>query len=176
MVDGFIKENPSYRLSLLTGPGYFMMHWLMGDLYTSLAIYLVRRHEGENSEALLAQIDEYLTNKGRKMNRIMRRLMKLPGAFSVARFIMPKAMSLANGHGFHVMPVDYGRGGFGFDVTECPYCRLYVKYGVPEIGPMLCRFDDTLGSGIAGLVFIRNGTLCRGDQKCDFRYQKRSMV
>ena len=31
MVDGFIKENPSYRLSLLTGPGYFMMHWLMGD-------------------------------------------------------------------------------------------------------------------------------------------------
>ena len=49
MVDGFIKENPSYRLSPLTGPGYFMMHWLMGDLYTSLAIYLVRKEEGDDA-------------------------------------------------------------------------------------------------------------------------------
>lgn len=173
LVEGFIKENPSYRLSPLTGPGYFMMHWLMGDLYASLAIYLIRKEEGEDSEALLDRIDEYLTAAGKKMNRLMRRLMKLPGAFSLARLIMPWAMTLANGHGFQVTPVDYGKDGFGFDVTECPYCRLYAQYGAPEIGPVLCRFDDTLGGGMDNLDFIRKGTLCRGDEKCDFCYRKK---
>lgn len=173
MVDWFIKENPSYRLSPLTGPGYFMMHWLMGDLYTSLAIYLVRKREGEDSEALLARIDECLTAAGKKLNRLMKRLMKLPGAFSLARLVMPRAITLANGHGFQVKPVDYGKNGFGFDVTECPYCRLYAGYGAPEIGPVLCRFDDTLGGGMDTLDFIRKGTLCRGDEKCDFLYRKK---
>lgn len=173
MVDYLIKENPSYRLSPLTGPGYFMMHWLMGDLYTSLAIYFVRKEEGESPQALLERIDADLTAAGKKMNRLMRRLMKLPGAFSLARLVAPRAMTLANGHGFQVTPVDYGKDGFGFDVTECPYARLYAKYGAPEIGPVLCRFDDTLGGGMDNLDFIRNGTLCRGDEKCDFLYRKK---
>ena len=100
MVGGFINENPSCRLSPLTGPGYFMMHWLMGDLYTSLAIYLVRKEKGESPPALLKRIDAELTAAGKKMNRLLRRLMKLPGAFSLARLVAPRAMTLANGHGF----------------------------------------------------------------------------
>ena len=173
MVDSLIRENPSCRLSPLTGPGYFMMHWLMGDLYTSLSIYLVRREAGERSQDLLDRIDECLTRAGKRMNRLMKRLMMLPGAFSLARLVMPRAMTLANGHGFQVKPVDYGKNGFGFDVTECPYCRLYAQYGAPEIGPVLCRFDDTLGGGMDNLDFIRTGTLCRGDEKCDFLYRKK---
>lgn len=173
MVDGFIRENPSCRLSPLTGPGYFMMHWLMGDLYASLAIYLVRKGEGENPASLLARIDRDLTKAGKKLNRMMKRIMKLPGAFSLARLVMPRAMTLANGHGFQVTPVDCGKDGFGFDVTECPYARLYARYGAPKLGPVLCSFDDTLGGGMDNLDFIRKGTLCRGDGKCDFLYRKK---
>lgn len=172
-VEGFIRENPRYRLSPLTGPGYFMMHWLMGDLYTSLAIYLVRKDDGESTQTLLARIDADLTRAGKRMNRLMKRLMKLPGAFSLARFVAPRAMTLANGHGFRVTPVDYGKNGFGFDVTECPYARLYAMYGAPELGPVLCKFDDTIGGGMDNLDFIRKGTLCRGDEKCDFLYRKK---
>ena len=171
-VDIFIKENPDYRLPLLLGPGYLMMHWLMADLYTSLAIYLVRRQEGADKELLLKQIDRCLTKAGRKLNSKMKILMKIPGAFTVARLVMPKAMTLANGHGFQVTPVDYGRDGFGFDVTGCPYSQLYAKYDAREIGPVLCRFDETMSAGIDGLTFIRHGTLCRGDEKCDFLYRK----
>lgn len=176
MVDGLIKENPSYRLSPLTGPGYFMMHWLMSDLYTSLAIYLVRKDEGADPGELLARIDGCLTAAGRKMNRLMKKLMRLPGAFQAARLVMPWAMTLANGHGFQVKAVSCGRDAFGFDVSECPYCRLYSAYGAPEIGPVLCRFDDTLGGGIDGIEFVRNGTLCRGDEKCDFLYRKTGKI
>ena len=172
-VEGFVRENPSFRLSLLTGPGYLVMHWLMGDLYTSLALYLVRREEGENPEALLAGIDAELTKAGKRMNRRMRSLMKLPGAFALARRIVPGAMTLANGHGFRVTKVDCGKSGFGFHVTECPFARLYARYGAPEIGPVLCRFDDTLGAGFDDFEFLRRGTLCRGDDRCDFLYRKK---
>ena len=172
-ISGFIGENPSCRLPLFTGPGYFMMHWLMADLYTSLAIYLVRREDGAGPEELLAETDRCLTAAGLKLNRLMNGVMKLPGAFFLARLILPKAMTLANGHGFQVTPVNCGRDGFGFDVTECPYRRLYARYGAPEIGPVLCRFDDTLGGGMDNLDFIRKGTLCRGSDKCDFRYRKK---
>ncbi|MBR0173254.1 MAG: L-2-amino-thiazoline-4-carboxylic acid hydrolase [Lachnospiraceae bacterium] len=172
LVGRFAAENPSYRLPVYMGPGYLMMHWLMSDLYTSLALYLVRKKEGADTEALLKQMDERLTLAGIKLNHKMKRIMKLRGAFSIARIVMPRAMSLANGHGFQVTPVDYGKGGFGFDVTSCPYARLYAKYGAPEIGPVLCRFDDTVGSGMDGISFIRQGTLARGDTKCDFLYQR----
>lgn len=171
-VNQFIRENPDYRLSPLLGPGYLMMHWLMSDLYASLAIYLVCRQEGADQDLLLQQIDRCLTAAGRKLNGKMKILMKLPGAFWAARLIMPRAMTLANGHGFQVTPVDYGKSGFGFDVTACPYSRLYAKYGAREIGPVLCRFDETMSAGINGLTFIRHGTLCRGDKKCDFLYRK----
>ena len=175
MVDRLLRENPTCRLPFRTGPGYLMMHWLMGDLFTSLAIYLIRKKEGDPPEILLARIDSSLTAAGRKINRLVKRLMKLPGAFFLARHGIPKAMTLANGCGFQVAPADYGKNAFGFDVTECPYCRLYAAYGVPEIGPVFCRFDDTLASGMDNLEFIRNGTLCQGSDKCDFLYRKRKV-
>jgi len=173
VVGDLIRENPNNRLSPLTGPGYFMMHWLMADLYVSLAIYLVRKKEGEPGESVLVQIDRCLTVSGKKLNEKMKKLMKLPGAFTLFRLIAPRAMTLANGHGFHVVPVDYGRSCFGFDVSDCPYCRLYKKYGVPEIGPVICRFDEIMSVGMDNLEFIRRGTLCCGSNKCDFLYRQR---
>ena len=173
VIAALITENPTYRLSPLTGPGYFMMHWLMGDLYTALAIYLIRKQDGEDDGKILAEIDRCLKEAGKKMNRKMKRIMKLPCAFSIVRFVLPKAMTLANGRGFQVIPVDYGRNGFGFDVTDCPYCRLFAKYNAQKIGPVFCRFDDTVSAGMDNLEFIRNGTLCRGNDKCDFLYRKK---
>lgn len=173
MVDKLISENPSYRLSLLTGPGYFIMHWLMGDLYTSLAIYLILRQSGESQDDILSKIDRCLTEAGKKMNRKVKRIMKLPCVFSITRFTMPRAMTLANGHGFQVTPVEAGRNGFGFNVTRCPYCSLFTKYDVQEIGPVFCRFDDTVSAEMDNLDFIRSGTLCRGNDKCDFLYLRK---
>ena len=172
LVARLIRENPGNRLPLVTGPGYFMMHWLMADLYVSLSIYIVQKGEGNESGAVLEQIDRCLTVSGEKLNQKMKRLMKLPGAFTLFRLIAPKAMTLANGHGFQVNPIDCGENAFGFDVTDCPYCRLYAKYGAPEIGPVICRFDETMSKGIDNLEFIRKGTLCGGYPKCDFLYSK----
>lgn len=173
LMEGFIRENPSNRLSPLTGPGYFMMHWLMADLYASLAIFLVRKRKGDPEPEILADFDRCLTKKGRAMNRKMKGVMKIPGAFQAARLIAPKAMTLANGHGFQVSPVPCGKDEFGFNVMQCPYRSLFAKYQAEALGPVFCRFDDTMGSGFDNLEFIRKGTLCRGNSQCDFRYKRK---
>ena len=69
LVDRLIRENPENRLPLITGPGYFMMHWLMADLYVSLSIYIVQKGEGNESGAVLEQIDRCLTVSGEKLNK-----------------------------------------------------------------------------------------------------------
>lgn len=168
-----IEENPSCRLKITAGPLYFMMHYLMSDLYAALSIYLTGLEDGEKKEEILIRLDERLVSAGEKMNRRVKRIMSLPGAFAVARRLVPGLMTMGNGRGFRVAPKDCGKNGFGFDVTECPYCRLFAEYGAEELGPVFCRFDDIVGSGIDGLVFVREGTLCRGDDKCDFRYLKK---
>ena len=172
IVQRLILENPSYRLPVYLGPGYLMMHWLMADLYTALAIFTVKRKDGIDQDVILAEIDACLLRSGTRLNRLMRIVMAVPGMFMLYRLVMPRTMTLANGHGFFVTPVKTGKNGFGFDVTACPYSSLFKKYHAQELGPVFCRFDDVMGSGIKGIRFLREGTLCRGNEKCDFRYLK----
>ena len=173
-VQRLIDENPSCRLKRGSGLLYYMIHYLMSDLYVSLAVYRVRTEAGENNEQVLREIDEALYRTAKKMNGMLRVMMRLPGAFSLARAMIPKTFVKANGHGFTVEPVALGKDGFGFDVTECPYSRLYAQHGVPELGPVLCHFDDVESGNLPGIDFVRTGTLCRGCDRCDFRYLRKT--
>ncbi|MCR5775292.1 MAG: L-2-amino-thiazoline-4-carboxylic acid hydrolase [Lachnospiraceae bacterium] len=170
-VQRLIEEHPDQRVNLSAGPAYFLMHYLMSDLYTALALYQTEPAAGQRK--LLAKMDAVLQRAGKKANRKMRFMMVIPGTFSVARTLVPKVMVMGNGRGFMVRPVDCGKDGFGFDVTECPYFRLFAANGCPELGPIFCRFDEAESADLPGLVFLRQGTLCTGYDKCDFRYVKK---
>lgn len=103
-----IGENPGQRADLSAGPAYFLMHYLMSDLYAALALYQTELPAGR--QALLAEMDACLVRAGQKANRMMRRMMAFPGAFSLARALAPKVMMMGNGRGFAVEAVDCGKG------------------------------------------------------------------
>ena len=117
-------------------------------------------------------MDVCLVRAGRKANRMMRHVMAFPGAFRLARALVPKIMAMGNGKGFTVTAVHCGKEGFGFNVTECPYHRLFASNGCPELGPIFCHFDEVESAELPGLLFQRRGTLCTGHSECDFRYMK----
>ena len=170
VVHRLIEENPRQRVNLSAGPAYFLMHYLMSDLYTALALYQTEPSSGQRK--LLAEMDACLVQAGKKANRMMRRIMAFPGAFSLARIIVPKVMVMGNGRGFTVETVACCKDGFGFNVTECPYHHLFTLNGFPELGPIFCHFDEVESADLPGLLFLRQGTLCTGCDKCDFRYLK----
>lgn len=165
-----IEENPGQRANLSAGPAYFLMHYLMSDLYTAIALYRTETPGGQRK--LLAEMDRCLVEAGRKANKMMRRVMAFPGAFRAVRALVPRVMAMGNGKGFAVKPVDCGKNGFGFDVTECPYHRLFAVNGCPELGPIFCHFDEVESADLPGLRFKRHGTLCTGHERCDFRYRR----
>ncbi len=171
MVNRLIEENPQQRVKLSAGPAYFLMHYLMSDLYTALALYQTEPAAGKKK--LLIEMDAALVRAGKKANRMMRHIMTCPGTFSLARVLVPRVMAMGNGRGFAVKTVDCGRDGFGFDVTECPYCRLFAAGGCPELGPIFCHFDEVESADLPGLMFLRQGTLSTGSDQCDFRYMKK---
>ena len=173
IIKQLIEENPRQRVNLSVGPAYFLMYYLMSDLYTALALYQTEPKTGRQD--LLAEMDACLVQAGRQANRKMRRMMACPGAFWLSRALVPKVMAMGNGRGFTVKAMDCGTDGFGFDVTECPFHRLFTANGCPELGPIFCHFDEVESADLPELMFQRRGTLCTGHSKCDFRYRKKTI-
>ncbi len=63
---------------------------------------------------------------------------------------------------------------FQVNVTYCAFCEIPKSLGVMEAALSSCYADDVFFPkvmGEMGLRFVRKGTLARGDDVCDFRYE-----
>ena len=55
-------------------------------------------------------------------------------------------------------------------MTACPYVKICVRYGHPEIAHYFCDSDDiTYGNMHPCLCWERTNTIGRGGELCDFR-------
>ncbi len=55
--------------------------------------------------------------------------------------------------------------------TRCFYLEYLAEYGAPELTPSFCKTDDVMTEMFpAGVRFVREHTLARGDDYCDFQY------
>ena len=71
-----------------------------------------------------------------------------------------------------VVELDLGKDVCAFDTRQCIFATIFKKQGVPELGPCFCRIDEYLYSELPGIKFTRTGTCCRGDECCDFRFER----
>ncbi|MGY5873543.1 MAG: L-2-amino-thiazoline-4-carboxylic acid hydrolase [Candidatus Thorarchaeota archaeon] len=74
---------------------------------------------------------------------------------------------------FLVTEVETDENCYGFDIKRCLYFELLDNAGRPELGPILCEYDNILASTINKWVsFKRQETIASGDKRCTFRYCK----
>jgi hypothetical protein len=74
---------------------------------------------------------------------------------------------------FQVVEVEQETGCFGFDIQKCLYFDILRESGKPELGPILCDYDNILAGAIENwIVFTRHETIASGDKRCTFRYCK----
>ena len=62
----------------------------------------------------------------------------------------------------------------GFDITYCAFAEIPKQLGVPKAGTMNCYSDDVFLPNYLrplGLRFVRTGTIARGNEVCDFRFE-----
>jgi hypothetical protein len=78
-----------------------------------------------------------------------------------------------NAH-FQLEEVDQPDGCFGFDIKKCLYFDVLREAGKPELGPMLCEYDNIFMSYVEDWIqFTRHETIATGDDCCTFRYCKK---
>ncbi|MHA2024543.1 MAG: L-2-amino-thiazoline-4-carboxylic acid hydrolase [Candidatus Thorarchaeota archaeon] len=75
---------------------------------------------------------------------------------------------------FKVVEVDQENGCFGFDIQKCLFFDILREAGKPELGPILCDYDNILADSIEDWIgFTRHETIASGDKLCTFRYCKK---
>ena len=143
------------------------------NLFSALALYQSDLAEGidaeRSQEKIVSVMETYLITR----KRMFQRMAKMPGMFPLLRKLIPKMMMKGNGHGWDSVELDLGKNICAFDTRQCIFATIFKKQGVPELGPCFCRIDDYLYSELPGIEFRRNGTVCRGDACCDFRFVKK---
>ena len=63
---------------------------------------------------------------------------------------------------------------FGFDIKKCLYFDILREAGKPELGPILCEYDNIFMGFVEDWIqFTRHETIASGDGCCTFRYCKK---
>ena len=79
-----------------------------------------------------------------------------------------------NNEHFQVVEVEQSERCFGFNIQKCLYFDILREAGKPELGPILCDYDNILADAVANWIeFTRHETIATGDKLCTFRYCKK---
>ncbi|MFW9770037.1 MAG: L-2-amino-thiazoline-4-carboxylic acid hydrolase [Candidatus Thorarchaeota archaeon] len=74
---------------------------------------------------------------------------------------------------FQLKEVDQETGCYGFDINRCLYFDILKEAGKPELGPILCEYDQIFMDYVGDWInFTRRETIATGDSRCNFRYCK----
>jgi hypothetical protein len=75
---------------------------------------------------------------------------------------------------FKVKEMQSDNSCFAFDIQRCFYFEVLKESGRPELGSILCEYDNILASVVDSWVkFTRRETIASGDERCTFRYERR---
>ncbi|MDH4214339.1 MAG: L-2-amino-thiazoline-4-carboxylic acid hydrolase [Candidatus Thorarchaeota archaeon] len=74
---------------------------------------------------------------------------------------------------FKVLEIQQDDQCFGFDIQKCLYFDILREAGRPELGPILCDYDDMLANYLVKWIkFTRYETIASGGKRCTFRYER----
>jgi len=60
-----------------------------------------------------------------------------------------------------------------FNMTRCFYLDVLAEHGVPELTALYCKMDDLTYDDVSPQVkWDRKHTMGRGDDCCDFRFER----
>ncbi len=146
----------------------------LGNIYPVAAVYMAQMKKSDTKEEAYKITEHaFYTMKVYKGRDSMKKMMKIPGMHSVFPKFAMNLMEKKYGAkaGFKMEILEREGGDYKFDVLECPYFNECKRYGVEELTDMFCTSDDICYSDISPrVVFKREGTIGRGDDKCDFYF------
>ena len=158
-----VQDNPA--IAVKPNFGHFC------NLSFALAYLAVHEAHGESREEILDCLAAHMYAFVETKHRANQEAFAREGLAHVSGHTIPVMMDM-EGHGWHTEVVEESDDAVAYDIKQCIFATLCPAYGVPELGPIFCHVDDIVLGELPGAVFEREGTLCLGSDRCDFRFRR----
>ena len=147
-------------------------HQHLCNIFTSMALFgtLVKHgmNEVEAEDVVFNTMYEYMNKQRDKFQK----LSKKEWFWSIIKKIVPLGFKMGSGYGWKYTWYKKGepKNIFRFECNSCIYQQIFKKYGFERFGPKFCYNDIIVYGELARTDFVRTGTICRGTDKCDFKF------
>ena len=142
------------------------------NILSAIAIYEVlqeTKSEAEAFEIVSNEMYKFIEPTREKFQKIATKSWFWP----VMKKIIPIGFKQGSGVGWKFTWFDSkDKNEFRFETNECIYQKIFKERHLEKLGPMFCKCDIINYGELPGIDFIRTGTLCYGDEKCDFKFVK----
>ena len=78
--------------------------------------------------------------------------------------------------GFKTKELESDNKHYRVDVLQCPYMKYCELLGCKELTATFCLSDDRVYGNMSGITFKRQGTIGRGNDKCDFYFYTNNRI
>ncbi|MBQ6394938.1 MAG: L-2-amino-thiazoline-4-carboxylic acid hydrolase [Atopobiaceae bacterium] len=157
-----VEENPA--IAVKPNYGHFC------NLSFALAYLFAHEARGEERDGILDRLATHMYGFVEAKHRSNQEAFAREGLDHVRTHTIPVMMEM-EGHGWHTEVVEDKADAVAYDIKQCIFATLCPAYGVPELGPVFCHVDDIVLGELPGAVFEREGTICLGADRCDFRFR-----
>ncbi len=163
-IDIYIKENKEY-----CDKGNYTH---LTNIFTCMALYSTLLELGKREEEAEDIVFSTMYRYMEKQSETFKKLAKKGWFWPLIKKIVPVGFKKGSGYGWKYTWFKKGdpKQIFRFECNSCIYAQIFKKYGFERFGPKFCHNDIIMYGHLARTDFIRTGTLCRGDEKCDFKF------
>jgi len=149
------------------------IRWHMDkNMLPAISIYQTFKQFDSTFEMAYMYTDEVLQIfrlKNKKKNQLIGRFPFGYYAFKVfCRSVLSKQYPK---QGWDIQWIKNDENEICFYMKSCIYVEITQKYGCPELCPLFCKNDDVVLAGYKpAIVFERNETIAKGNNRCDFHF------
>jgi hypothetical protein len=139
-----------------------------------VALYQTLLSDQGNQERALSLVEAAFDEWAVSNRRSMERLGRLPVFYWLLRALVRPIMRRNFPEpGWTTEWVETSGNAISFHMRSCFYLEVLEGYGVPELTAQYCRMDDLIYEDVSRYVrWARTRTLGRGDECCDFRFER----
>jgi len=147
---------------------------LEDQILPGVALYQALKDDGGTSERAMELLEVVFRDWALSMRSKMERMGRLPLFYGLLRaLIKPVTKSNFPDGGWETEWVEISASELSFNMHQCFYKDVLDGYEVPEITRLYCWMDDLIYEDVSPYMkWSRTKTLGRGDDCCDFKFER----
>ena len=141
------------------------------NLFTAIALYETLQRYGMTEEQAFSAVAEEMHRFIQPKRKRFQRMAEKNWFWPAMKIIVPLGFRLGSGVGWrYTWFKNQPKNSFRFETNECIYQKILEKRGREKLGPLFCQCDVITYGDLPRVDFQRKGTLCYGNEKCDFAF------